>query len=181
MIIALDVDTPTLDLMTVWLSLYNTDWSDNLTVDKIVDWDLHQFVKPECGTKIYNYLKDPDLYWAVEPIEGAFAGVKKLREMGHRVIFCTDTTTEQAGKKYTKLKELGFIDRKEDYIECRDKSLINADILLDDGFHNVKAFHGISFLFDAPWNRKYDFDLRVYGWEDFINLLSKGLGKEAVE
>ena len=47
-----------------------------------------------------------------------------------RVVFVTNSTDGAFGAKYFWLKRHGFIRNKKDYIECKDKSLVNADLEL---------------------------------------------------
>jgi 5'(3')-deoxyribonucleotidase len=53
-------------------------------------------------------------------------------------------------------------------MECKDKSLIRTDYLLDDRFENVVSFHGFGILFNRPWNRgsKYFYSARLKDWND---------------
>ena len=169
--LAIDVDGVCADLMPVWLKHYNTEFSDDLTSEKITHWDIENFVKPECGKKIFSYLDVPTLYYEVEPIEGALAGIETLRKMGHRVIFATSADVHHGGRKYDWLVRWGFLngDRQDmrDYMEVRDKSLINCDLLLDDHAGNLKNFNGSRWLFDCHHNQDVEsIYFRVYGWKD---------------
>ena len=58
-ILAFDIDGVLADLHTAWLDEYNKDFDDNLTISYITQWEMDKFVKPECGKKIFNYLKRP--------------------------------------------------------------------------------------------------------------------------
>ncbi|MCJ7984909.1 hypothetical protein MUB16_14170 [Priestia sp. OVL9] len=42
--------------MTDWHNQYNKDYCDSLSVEKLKCWESEKYVKPECGTKIYDYL-----------------------------------------------------------------------------------------------------------------------------
>ena len=171
MVIGIDVDSVIANLGEEWLRRYNLDYNDSLTSDKITKWETHSFVKKECGLKIYDYLKDPTLYDNVNPIEGSLEIIHQLKKDGHRVIYITTTPIETPGVKFNWLVKHRYLNKDElhNYFEARDKSLIRADILLDDNGETVKNFrHGISFCYDQPWNRHYDFGwYRVFNWEDF--------------
>lgn len=178
MIIALDCDSVIIDLMTPWLNAYNKDFNDNLTINKITDWNLDQFVRPECGKYIYNYLKDRSLYDNAQPIIGALKGIQRIREMNHRIVYATTSTPEQSGRKYLWLFEHGLITSMNDYIEITDKNLIDADLLLDDRYENAKSFYKSNsqlrgFLFTQPWNKKYNYALRIDDWETFVYVVEK--------
>lgn len=38
-------------------------------------------------------------------------------------------------------------------IFCNQKDCINADVIVDDGLHNLEWFKGIPICMDYPWNR----------------------------
>jgi len=177
-VFAFDVDAVVAALDVAWLARYNKDYDDHLTPDDLLEYNTSKFVKPSCGVKIYDYLKDPTLYDDVLPIEGAREIIDDVRNDGHRTIFVTTTPIETAGRKFHWLVDHGFLSDSRkglaDYYEATDKSLIRADILLDDAPHNVKDFQGKAILFDQPWNKNFDWPSRVTGWNDFYAQYSKG-------
>lgn len=166
-IVLCDVDGVVADMIPEWLYFYNMDYDDCLTVDNIVGWSVHNFVKNACGKKIYDYLAYENLYDDVQPFPGALEGIKELREAGFRVVFVT------SGVQPAKIKWLqrhGFIEdwmSSKDVIIAHDKSLVRGDYLIDDGLHNCEAFDGVAILFDQPWNRHSDEFFRVSNW-DFV-------------
>ena len=173
--IAVDVDSVVADLHEVWLDLYNTDYNDNLTTDKILDWTMMPVVKPECGLKIYEYLEDSNIYWPVKPIKNALASVKAIRMAGDRVVFPTSTPIKASGCKYKWLVDNGFLPEhsEKDYMEVSDKSLVNADVLIDDYWENLANFDGMKILFHQPWNEAHRFDgyLCAENWVGVLELL----------
>jgi 5'(3')-deoxyribonucleotidase len=168
-IIALDVDGVIADLGTTWLGMYNKDYDDHLTNKDITRWNTHEFVKPECGVKIYDYLQRRDLYDTVLPFEGAVAAIHKIKTLGFRVIYATVTPVDCMGTKFYWLKKYNLIERVNDYIEVADKSLIRAGYLVDDRPENLDHFKGDKILFAQPWNtnkqgsREY---IYLNGWQE---------------
>ena len=164
-VIACDVDDTVLNLMPDWLKMYNEACGDNLTKEQVTDWDISQFAKE--GKKIYEFLKLPHLFRNATPIEGALDGVKFLRTIGARVVFVT--FNDVADSKLEWLHDHGFLSRLEDFYVARDKSLIRADIIIDDNCNNVISFtHGRGILVNRPWNVKYDYTPRAYNWGDIV-------------
>lgn len=178
-IIALDIDGVCADLLTVWLSWYNKDYSDNLTMNKLTDWNIHQFTKPECGLKMYNYIENPDIYDTVMPILGATTVIKRIRNLGYRIIYVTSSTNGHAGRKFNWLKEYEMISELDDYVECKDKSLIKTHYLVDDYPVNISSFSGIGVLFNQPYNRKSLHSPRVNDWGEVYKFFDKELSKNA--
>lgn len=147
MIIAIDGDGIVCDLHTEWYRRYNRDFGDDLTIDRVVSWDVHKFVKPECGKRIYGYLHDPDLYDHVEPVKGALAGVAAIREMGHAVCFVTACTYGMVDQKARWFERHGFAKPNPDgkslppeFVPLINKNLLDAHMLIDDGAHNIRAW-----------------------------------------
>jgi 5'-nucleotidase len=171
--IIVDIDDTIADLLTVWLSRYNADYNDHLTRDDITAWDLTKFVKPECGVKIYDYLKDEHIYDEIEPIPGALMGVTRLRGMGHHILFVTANIHRE---KWEWLKRHGFLSKtwtSQDYICCFDKHLIKADAIIDDKPETVDRFPGLAILFDRPHNQVYNALWRAHSWSEVIELICK--------
>jgi 5'-nucleotidase len=169
----LDCDDTTIDLMKVWLENYNSDYNDNLTREQITDWDISQFVVPECGKKIFKYIKEPSIYKNALPVEGVLEAVNKLREYGFRIVFATAFEPRFSYAKFTWLNKHGFNVDKKDYVECNDKSLIIGNALVDDKYETIKNFPELGILYSAPWNLKYDYKTRVNNWQQVIDFMTK--------
>lgn len=180
MIIALDQDGPIADLHTAWYRRYNKDYDDNLTLEKVTHWDLHKFVKPECGTKIYDYLSQPDLYEEVQPVEGAKEGIEFLRAQGNSIVFVTAGVQGNLDQKLAWLHRHDFIEpgrHMKGVIFAFDKDLIRAQMLIDDGPHNIQAFGGMGIVWDAPYNRTISRKhYRIKSWKDLPELWGKLYG-----
>jgi len=174
--IIVDCDDTVLDLVPVWLEMYNADYNDNLKIDNITDWNISLFVKKECGEKIYDYIKSPDIYYACKPIEGAKENIDKLRKQGHRVIFATVNNIDNC--KYIFLHENGFLSKetKNDFIVTSDKSLIKGDIIVDDNPEHVLKFYGLSILVDRPWNKYLRKPERANNWNQIYNYIQTFTG-----
>lgn len=183
MILALDVDGTCADTHTPWIARYNADWNDRLSLADITDWDISKFVKPDCGKKIFDYPEDRTIYRDVLPMDGAQEAVRELRGLGHRVIFVTTTSEKVAGAKITWLRQFGLLPKYRfcdpDYIECgNDKSLIRADVLVDDNPQHISDWLGShAIVFDRPWNRKFNWKFRALCWSHVVEIVSL-LGKE---
>lgn len=159
LLIACDVDGVVADLSAEWYRRYNLRYNDDLTPARVTDWDTSKFVKPECGKRIFEILNEPDLYAAVPEIQGAREGVAALRAAGHRVVFVSSCVVGAMDQKYRWLLEHGFVEgamqggQSKDVIFAHSKDMIRADLLIDDGPHNVEAWPGTAILVDGLYNR----------------------------
>lgn len=179
MIIICDVDGVVADLHTPWLQRYNEMSGDSLTVDKIVTWHISDYVKPEYRSRMFDILREPDLYKDVKPIPGALEAIQYLRTL-HRVVFATSCVKGMADQKWEWLEANGALPRRyshKDLVVTTDKALIQGDVIIDDSMEHCLAFNGGAVLFDQPWNR--DTNLadhstwchRAAGWQKTIEIL----------
>ena len=155
LIVAVDVDEVCADLLGEWLRRYNERYNDTLIPEQIRGWSLVPQVKPECGNKLYDILREPGLYHCVKPVPLALAGVMMLREAGHRVVFVSSCVVGTVDDKVQWLIRHGFLlpgHAQPDFIACTDKSLINADVLIDDRVDNVESFPRSALLMSVPHN-----------------------------
>lgn len=157
MIVAVDFDGVVGNLVKEWLRRYNQDYDDCIDWVTHDDWNIQNKVKEECGAKIWDYLHVPDLYEYVDPIDNAIEGITAIKARGHRVIYVTATNKYQQGSKFNWLVRNGLLETKygtysHDYVEVSDKSLIRADMLIDDHEGNLRNFKGLGVLFTQPYN-----------------------------
>lgn len=173
-IIAVDVDGTIANTHLAWLDRYNQEYDDNLTKEDWLSWDIHEIVKPECGKRIYKYIEDPKLYDDVKPIEGSQEKIKTLKQC-FRVVFVTTSTFGAAGRKFKWLKDWKFLqgDEENNYVECRDKSLVFSDYLLDDDIKNIQKSvpYGtrINVIYTQPWNKYFQWEHRMKNWSAFYD------------
>lgn len=170
--IIVDVDDVTVNLVSWWLECYNFDHKDNLKETDIKSWDIASYTK--IGKKMYDYLSDPSLYDGVTVVKDAPWGIRKLRQMGHRVVFVTASTPEQSGRKYKLLQEYDLIDSRKNYVEALDKNLIKADFIIDDSPDNIIQAVCQPIVFTREWN-KYLGDIypRVNNWTEIVLYFTK--------
>lgn len=172
--ILVDVDGVVADLCTNWLAFYNRDYNDSVQLEQITEWDIHKFLKPECGTKMYEYLKDPSIYDEVKPIPGAQEAIEYLRIHGEKIAYLTSGFfTSKAEWLHRHGFLLGSWQFAKDIVVASDKSLIHGDVLIDDGLHNITDPER-SILFDQPWNQEAPAEYRrAHSWQDVIFILEK--------
>lgn len=175
-VVYVDVDGVCANLGKAWIGIYNRLWNDDLDYRSVKSWGVHQYVKPECGFKVYDILEMPALYDEVEPIPGAFEGVENLKHAGdYRVVFATSSVNRSAGVKLRWLVKHHFLEWGEretlsrDYIEIHDKSLLRGFALIDDGPHNVSGFAGIGLLYKDYHNVDFHNNNPHYPYIDWSN------------
>lgn len=169
-----DLDGLIICIDVPWLAAYNAHYDDDLKPEQLLDWDIAQFTKPECGAKIYEFLV-PELYDTAEPYLNALDFIKQLQSMPtiEQVVFVTSSPGNSFGRKYQWLKDHGIEVTPKTYIEMVDKSYFIADYLIDDYQENLRHFLGDGILFNRPWNEKFRIEDSVMGpfdpWDRFTS------------
>jgi 5'(3')-deoxyribonucleotidase len=178
MIVAVDVDDVVADTMPAWLRLYNFDYNDHLKPTQIKEFGkMERYVKPECGKAIYRYLeRGRFLYDGVQVMPGAVKAVDDMLNAGHRIVFATNVQAQRMyDAKLAWLDMHGFWpdvlcgDLGQDYVAIKDKSLLAADVWIDDRAETVRAVRLMgkrAILFDRPWNRAENYAPRLLAWQD---------------
>lgn len=149
-VIALDMDGVLIDRTDEILQEVNKLYGTGYTYNDVVDFN-YLFMPVEHRNTVYDL-------WDSHYDSGAYVdfldpGVDELiaglQELG-RVIVCSSPMPESIESKYDLLLQ-HF--EKTNITFMADKSLLRADVLIDDGPHNIKAFPGYGIIFDRPWNK----------------------------
>jgi len=174
--IGCDVDDLVANLIKTWLYVSNLEYNDFAKEEDIKTWAIADYVK--CGQDIYKYLKQPELYDMIEPVEGAKTGVDSLRSLGFKIVFITASTPEQSGRKYRWLCEHSMIQNRKEYVEAIDKSLILVDYLIDDNPDNGISTKGQGIVFTKEWNKTLTGYPKVNNWNDIVKYFINEKNKE---
>ena len=172
MVIGLDCDGVLSDLMPHWLSLYNAEWGDSLRAQECTVWETHTIVKPECGVRIYDYLRKPQFWRTVPLIAGAMEGVARLSSMGHELVVVTDTPAEGVKDRLDWLREHFPSIPKANYVITRRKDLVRLDLLIEDSPHHIRAAKCPAVIFDQPYNQDVP-GSRVRSWTELLDYVER--------
>jgi 5'(3')-deoxyribonucleotidase len=179
-----DLDSVVADLMTDWLFLYNQEYADNLTVDRITEWDTHLFTKEACGERIYSYLT-ADLFSRLNPLPGAVEAVTTIADK-HTVHFITAAPVGTADAKVAWVEKY-FPHLKHNVFTGKHKWKLRGDVLIDDYDENILNYkfynpNAKTILMGYPYNEKShqheSVDFVVDGskpkeaWSDIISYIS---------
>ncbi|WP_347549896.1 5'(3')-deoxyribonucleotidase [Pseudalkalibacillus hwajinpoensis] len=170
----IDMDSVICDLMTEWHKRYNNDYHDSLSVEKLQCWRSEDYVKSECGEKIYQYLDEPGLFLHLSPLPHAIEVLKRLVKQYDILIVTSSRTYAYTEKELWVEKHLPFIGKK-NLIFSHRKDMICGDLLFDDAPHNLIAFQETgrtALAMNYPYNQQVDVP-RVNDWLEFEKWLSK--------
>lgn len=164
-IIGVDQDDVLAELIPKWIAKYNELYGDKLTPEDIKSWDIHKYVRPCCGEKIYGILDFHKFYRDLDVVENSQKVLKELSEE-YDIFVITDAMASRMSfkSKFDWLQEnFPFIPKK-NYVFTGNKSIFAGDYLIDDGVHNLEVFKGKGLLFTRPHNISNDKFERVNNW-----------------
>ena len=189
-IILLDSDQVLAEFSRHWVKVYNERYDDQLTEKEFAGefGGVEKVVKPEVGEKVYDLTQEPGFYQALDLVEGAVEGVKKLMGVADVYVVSSYSVDPESAKGKVEWFKKYFpeITDNEALVLCKPKFLVYGDVLVDDSVDNLKKwsafmrdvlgkddFHAVCFA--APHNvgaEKEDFvDVRVETWQELLEYL----------
>jgi 5'(3')-deoxyribonucleotidase len=169
--IGIDLDDTLNCLVDKWIQDYNRDYLDNLQKENIKSWDIASYTKPNCRTKIYTYLWQPNFFRNLDIKPYAQEVTKWLSDYYDLYIITAYDRRACKDKAEWAMEHLPHIPEK-NIIFCNHKGLLQLDYLIDDGGHNILDFYktnpnSTGIVFDAPWNRYLGKEYhRVKNWKE---------------
>lgn len=134
-----DLDNTVADLYGTWLGVYNEEYAQDIKIEDITTWDIHEHIPH--GGQIYKYLEQPGFYRTLKPIPGAISAVEAIMDAVN-VIICTAAHAEigvASDKMWWLRYHMPFISVK-DIIFAYHKDMVRANALVDDGPHNITKY-----------------------------------------
>ncbi|MFD1737008.1 5'-3'-deoxyribonucleotidase [Bacillus salitolerans] len=164
--IAIDMDEVMADFLTKHLDLYNQSFNDNLTVQDLNGVRLWH-LRSEKYNEIIDLVNEPSFFRDLGVMEDSQEVILELSK--HYEIFIASAAMEHPNSflaKYEWLKEhFPFLSDK-NFVFCGDKSIVNADYLIDDSIRQLTNFRGQGILFSAPHNIHETSFTRVHHWKE---------------
>ncbi len=156
------------DPIDKFIKLYNTDFSLGLTLEDVHGKEVHDAVPPEHSEKIWEYINAEGFFRDLPVIPGSQEVIKAL--MDKYEVFIVSAGMEFRNSLIDKFDWLHdhfpFISWK-NYVICGDKSIIGADIMIDDRPRNLRTFPGErKLLFTSPHNVNLTEFERVSTWQE---------------
>ena len=176
--ILVDMDDTIELLLNAWLAKVNRIYGRHVEYEDITNWDVSAAYEGLSHEQVYDVILEDDFWQEVEPMPGAAEVLERLIQEGHEIFIVTVTPYESlAGKmKYLLFRCFPFL-RWDQVIITSRKQLLKADILVDDGIHNLEGGEYRKILVDAPYNRYYDAEangmIRVHNWTEIEAAIRK--------
>jgi 5'(3')-deoxyribonucleotidase/uncharacterized protein with PQ loop repeat len=175
--IAVDMDEVIADAFGKTLRAFNERTGRNITKEQIAREGLETVFAPETFTPelqaVFQDMHHDRTFFAdLELMEG---GQEALRELSTDFeIFIASAAMDVPSSfdaKYQWLKQYFPFIPPSHYVFCGDKSILNADFLIDDRPRHFEHFVGAGILFTAPHNVNRSAKLRADNWQDVTRIL----------
>lgn len=139
-----------------------------LTLEDIDSWE-----NTGRASVIKKYYSDPRLYEMQQVSDQAKAFIRTLQTKG--IVYIVTAVQAQFMSKRVEQIKTAFPDfPDENIIMGFQKSVVQVDITLDDGPHNIlKSSARFPVLMRRPWNRELTGLLAVHNYEEFFQLLDQ--------
>ena len=170
--IAIDMDEVMADSLTRHLQLYNDEFGANLRKQDLQGKPLHLTVPEAHRRRIDEIALSDGFFWDLDVMPGCQEVIRDLTERFD--VFIVTAAMEFPNSflpKHAWLQEhFPFLDIR-NVVYCGDKSIVDADIMIDDRIRNLEQFEGMRILFSAPHNLNEKRFLRVNSWKEVRALL----------
>ncbi|WKN42638.1 5' nucleotidase, NT5C type [Tunicatimonas pelagia] len=165
--VAIDMDEVMADALGKLIRLYEDEYQLPVDQDELVGHYLDEVVHPDHRSAIRRYLFTEDFFEDLDVMPGSQDVVRQMHERYE--IFIVTAAMEFPGSlrpKYRWLQQhFSFIPWSH-YVFCGDKSIIQADFLIDDHAKNLVNFSGEPLLFSSPHNANETRFTRLNNWQE---------------
>lgn len=164
--IAIDMDEVIADIMPKYLGIYEQRYQRLLTKEEYWGKKIYQIPGAE---NLRELLFEKGFFADLQVIPGSQEGIRELME--YYDVFIVTAAQEfrtSLEDKYDWLqRHFSFIPWK-NFVFCGDKSIIQADYMLDDHAFNLRTFQGKGLLYTAPHNIHETAFTRLNNWEEVM-------------
>lgn len=177
--ILFDADDVAEMFLESWIDALNGRYGTTATTEDVTAWDISVAFPTLTKQQIYSVLQENDVWESLAPMPGAQEYLKRLHDEGHELYMVTATDYRTCRAKIDRILELfPFLDA-EHIIIAYNKQMVQGDVLIDDGQHNLIGGRYFRILFDRPHNRSFQEKkhgiYRAYTWEQIYRLIHDNL------
>lgn len=169
--IAIDMDDVIADALSALLQSYNTEFGERLTKEDLRQGELADALPPQRRGCVNDYLNADGYFRQFAVMPDSQQVIAALAERYE--IFITTAAMEfpcSFTAKYEWLREHFPFLADSHFVFCGDKSIVQADYLIDDRPRHFEHFVGQGILFTAPHNLAETRYTRVNSWKEVAQL-----------
>jgi 5'(3')-deoxyribonucleotidase len=155
------------DALAEHLLRYNRDHNENITMADLQGKWLWDVVSSDRHQTLEGYLRSEDFFESLTVMPESQRVMRRL-QMNYDVFIATaamEVPTSFHQKFRWLAKHFPFIPSSH-IVYCGDKSILNADFLIDDNPRQLKRFKGTGVIFTSPHNIAVKGFKRVNDWLD---------------
>lgn len=166
-----DMDDTIEHLIPAWVEWLNAKHGKEVKADDVSDWNMQKFYPTLSADEVYAPLYIDEFWLTIKPKQDAIHYLSLINEMGFNLYICTNSNYKTIRCKLEHIIDqyFPFISWSR-VINIVHKQMINADILVDDGIHNLVGGAYRKILMTASHNRNYDATgngmVRVHNWKE---------------
>lgn len=172
--VLIDLDDTMTHLLRAWCRWLNNRHGTNVSEKDVRTWKIADYFPELTEDEVFEPVHS-DVFWEqVEPQDGAPKYIQMMIDEGLDVYVCTASSFDTIKSKFENIlgRYFPFIPWNR-VIVTENKQLVNGDIMIDDGVHNLEGGKYKKILMSAPHNESYDAELngmtRVKTWEEAHN------------
>jgi 5'(3')-deoxyribonucleotidase len=170
--IAIDMDEVIADTLAKFLHVCKTELGLSLSKSDLAGRNLFDVVGKQDFPTIRTIVFERHFFADLDVMPDSQEVIRKLME--HYEVFISSSAMEVPTSFTAKFdwltRHFPFIPSS-NIVFCGDKSVLNADYLIDDNARHFERFRGEGILFSAPHNLHVQGYRRVGGWPDVAALL----------
>jgi len=175
--VLIDMDDTIENFCEIWIKFLNKTHGTNVVIDDVKEWDMSKAFPDLSKEELYAPIYETEFWRSVTPLPDSVKYVKQIIDDGHKVVIVTASHPNTISMKLENVlfKYFPFFNIS-DVIFTSQKQLIQGDVLIDDGPHNLENGRYFKILYDAPHNRYYDAEAngvtRANNWEEVYQIIN---------
>ncbi|ADW67416.1 5' nucleotidase, NT5C type [Granulicella tundricola] len=172
--ICIDMDEVIADAVAEHVMRYNRDFNENVTLADLEGKWLWDVVQLDRHPALEAHLRSEDFFAVLNVMPDSQRVIKALQER-YEVFIATaamEVPTSFMAKYNWLARHFPFISPSH-IVFCGDKSILQADYLIDDNPRQLRRFHGEGILFHSPHNMHTPGFRRVHNWQEVEDLFLK--------
>jgi 5'(3')-deoxyribonucleotidase len=163
------------DLLKKWIETLNSKYLTDVPYLRIRSWDIVSYFPQLTKEQVFAPIFEAAFWQSLTPEPNSAEVLRWLVEEGHAVYIVTASYHEVLPSKMAWLAQhYPWVERK-NVILCHNKQMIQGDVLIDDGVHNLEGGEYKKILYSRPHNFGYiasSNDMtRVFGWHEVYNVI----------
>jgi 5'(3')-deoxyribonucleotidase len=170
--IVTDMDDVIADTLAKYIRVCNSEFGLSLCKADFAGKNLSDVLRREHYPRMRAIVEQEDFFADLEVMPDSQEAIRKL--MDRYEVFISSSAMEVPTSFMAKFRWLArhfpFVPPGH-IVFCGDKSILNADYLIDDRERHFEHFRGEGILFSAPHNMHVQDYRRVNGWRDVEAML----------